>query len=129
MRISEVAAAAGVNVQTLRYYERVGLLPEPDRLDSGYRAYQTDAVQTVRFVKRAQHLGFSLDEIDTLLELAAGGPESCTSAKQLAEEKIAQLEHRIESLTAMRDSLHQLVATCRRTPSRRLCPLLDETGD
>ncbi|MGH9075039.1 MAG: MerR family transcriptional regulator, partial [Acidimicrobiales bacterium] len=74
MRSSEVAVAAGVNVQTLRYYERRGLLSEPDRLGSGYRAYGPEAVRVVRFVKRAQALGFSLEEVESLLELAAGGP-------------------------------------------------------
>jgi MerR family transcriptional regulator, mercuric resistance operon regulatory protein len=76
MRSSQVAAEAGVNIQTLRYYERRGLLPEPDRRDSAYRDYDARAVRTVRFVKRAQQLGFSLEDIDCLLELAAGGPAS-----------------------------------------------------
>lgn len=131
MRSSQVAAEAGVNVQTLRYYERRGLLPEPERSDSGYRAYPTQAVRTVRFVKGAQQLGFSLEEIESLLDLAAGGPESCDAAKSLAEEKLAQLEQKIASLTAMRDSLRQLVATCRRSRDRRVCPIFDaiETRD
>jgi DNA-binding transcriptional MerR regulator len=120
-----VAAEAGVNPQTLRYYERRGLLPEPSRLDSGYRSYKSDAVGVVRFVKRAQHLGFSLDEVGSLLELAVGGPRSCTTARQMAVEKIAQLDAKIESLQAMRLSLAQLVATCDRPKSRRECPLLD----
>lgn len=127
MRSSQVAAEAGVNVQTLRYYERRGLLAEPDRLESGYRSYSPDAVRTVRFVKRAQQLGFSLEEIDSLLDLAAGGPDSCKAAKILATEKLAHLEQKIASLTAMRDSLLQLVATCDRSPRRRVCPLIDET--
>jgi Hg(II)-responsive transcriptional regulator len=120
-----MAAQAGVNVQTLRYYERRGLLPEPDRSESGYRSYDADAVRTVRFVKCAQQLGFSLEEIDTLLHLAAGGPDSCESAKTLASERLAQLDHKIARLTAMRDSLHQLVLTCQRAPDQRECPLLD----
>jgi Hg(II)-responsive transcriptional regulator len=125
VRSSQVAAEAGVNVQTLRYYERRGLLPEPDRLESGYRSYGTDAVRTVRFVKSAQQLGFTLEEIDSLLDLAAGGPKSCDAAKTLAAEKVAQLEQKIVHLTAIRDSLRQLVATCERSPSKRLCPMLD----
>jgi len=74
VRTSEVAAAAHVNTQTLRYYERRGLLPEPQRTRSGYRAYTPDAVRVVRFVKRAQQLGFTLDDIEELLHLADGGP-------------------------------------------------------
>ncbi len=128
MRTSQVAAEAGVNVQTLRYYERRGLLREPERLDSGYRTYGADAVRTVRFVKRAQQLGFSLEEIDSLLHLAAGGPENCDAAKALANEKLAQLEQKIASLIAMKDSLRRLVATCGRSPSRRDCPLLEAIG-
>jgi DNA-binding transcriptional MerR regulator len=124
MRTQEVAAQAGVNVQTLRYYERRGLLREPPRRASGYRVYERDAVQVVRFVKRAQTLGFSLEEIESLLELAAGGPDSCEAARRLAEEKIVQLELRIAQLATMRDSLRKLAATCARPRSRRECPLL-----
>lgn len=129
MRSSQVAAQAGVNVQTLRYYERRGLLPLPDRLESGYRSYGADAVRTVRFVKRAQQLGFTLEEIDSLLDLADGGPENCDAAKTLATEKVVQLEQKIAHLTAMRDSLRQFVATCGRSPGNRVCPMLDALKD
>jgi DNA-binding transcriptional MerR regulator len=74
MRTMQVAQRAGVNAQTLRYYERRGLLPDPPRTASGYRAYGPEAVRIVRFVKRAQELGFSLTEIEVLLHLADGGP-------------------------------------------------------
>lgn len=128
MRSSEVATEAGVNVQTLRYYERRGLLPAPERSVAGYRSYDAEAVRTVRFVKRAQQLGFSLKEIDSLLELAAGGPDNCDAAKALATEKLAELDTKIADLAAMRDSLCLLVATCTRSRRRRLCPLLDAIG-
>ncbi|MGH9294975.1 MAG: MerR family DNA-binding protein, partial [Acidimicrobiales bacterium] len=82
-------------------------------------------VRTVRFVKRAQTLGFSLDEIDSLLDLAGGGPESCEAARELATEKISGLEARIAQLQAMADSLRQLVDSCWETRDRRLCPLLE----
>ncbi|MBO0730336.1 MAG: MerR family transcriptional regulator [Acidimicrobiaceae bacterium] len=127
MRSSEAASQAGVNIQTLRYYERRGILPEPKRSDAGYRAYDAQAVRTVRFVKDAQQLGFSLEEIDALLELAAGGPRNCDAAKTMANDKIVQLEAKISSLSAMCDSLRQLVATCDRRPSKRECPLLGAT--
>ena len=128
MRSAEVAEQAGVNVQTLRYYERRGLLREPARSGSGYRAWGPEAVRVIRFVKRAQQLGFTLREIDSLLELAEGGPASCETARELALEKAAQLDAKIATLSAMRDSLQQLADTCTRARSRRHCPILDAIG-
>ena len=126
MRIGEVASQAGVNIETLRYYERRGLLPEPDREASGYRRYQDESVRVVRFIKRAQELGFSLADIEELLRLADGGPASCREVRELAAAKIAEVERRIESLEAMRRSLVALVKTChRRAPSSRECPLIE----
>jgi len=93
-----MASQAGVNVQTLRYYERRGLLPAPARRESGYREYPSDAVRVVRFVKRAQELGFSLAEVETLLDLAAGGPDSCDLAQELATQKIGELDAKIATL-------------------------------
>ncbi|HUB42922.1 MAG TPA: MerR family DNA-binding protein [Streptosporangiaceae bacterium] len=129
MRSSEVASRAGVNVETLRYYERRGILPEPRRSGSGYRTYDAQAVRTVRFIKGAQQLGFSLEEIDSLLDLAAGGPRNCDAARKLATEKVGELEAKIARLSAMRDSLRQLVATCDRSPGKRDCPLLEAIED
>jgi DNA-binding transcriptional MerR regulator len=129
MRSSEVASRAGVNIQTLRYYERRRILPEPRRSGSGYRSYDNQAVSTVRFVKCAQQLGFSLDEVESLLHLAAGGPRNCDRARALATEKIVDLEAKISRLSAMRDSLRRLVATCDRTPNKRECPLLEAIED
>jgi DNA-binding transcriptional MerR regulator len=125
MHSSQVASEAGVNVQTLRYYERVGLLPQPDRLDSGYREWGPETVQIVQFVKRAQRLGFTLKEIDALLALAAGGPESCDAARQLAIEKIEELDAKVAGLSAMRESLERLADSCARPRAQRDCPLLD----
>ena len=124
MRTGQVAERAGVNIQTLRYYERRGLLPPPERSQTGYRSYRPQSVDTVRFIKRAQELGFSLTEIQTLLDLAAGGPEGCNAAQELAEHKIAELEDRIATLGAMRDALERLVATCQLPQRRRECPLI-----
>jgi Hg(II)-responsive transcriptional regulator len=124
MRTGQVADQAGVNIQTLRYYERRGLLPEPPRRESGYRIYGLDAVRLVRFIKRAQELGFNLDEVESLLELAGGGPDSCDAAIQLAERRMAELDHRIADLRAMRDALAHLVRSCDRPPHRRECPLV-----
>lgn len=126
MRTSEVAAQAQVNTQTLRYYERRGLLPAPARTHSGYRAYTAEAVRVVRFVKRAQQLGFTLTDIGELLHLAGGGPASCEEAKAMARVRIADLQQRIAELTGMRDALAQLVDTCDHPDVERECPILSE---
>jgi Hg(II)-responsive transcriptional regulator len=124
MRSSEVAAEAGVNVQTLRYYERLGLLSEPPRTGSGYRLYPAETVETVRFVKRAQELGFTFDEVQELLHLAEGGPADCDTARDLAQARIGVLESKIDDLNRMWDSLVELVTTCERPRVARSCPLL-----
>lgn len=125
MRTSEVATRAGVNVQTLRYYERRGLLDPPPRSPAGYRDYPPTTVPVLRFVKRTQELGFTLSEVDELLHLDAGGPDSCQAARALAEARMADLERRIRDLHQMRDSLAELVATCNRPRTDRHCPLLE----
>lgn len=125
MRIGEVAARARVNIETLRYYERRGLLREPKRERSGYRAYSEDAVRIVRFIKRAQELGFTLADVEVLLHLAAGGPATCREVRALATAKTEDLDRRIETLRAMRRSLLMLVKTCDRRGSERNCPLLE----
>jgi MerR family transcriptional regulator, mercuric resistance operon regulatory protein len=126
VRTSEVAAAAHVNAQTLRYCERRGLLPQPRRTRSGYRAYTADAVRVVRFVKRAQQLGFTLDDIEELLHLADGGPASCDEAKTMARGRFADLQRRIADLAGMRDALTRLVDTCDQPRAQRDCPILHD---
>lgn len=124
MRIGEVAAACQVSVETLRFYERRGLLAPPARRSSGYREYPGDAVRVVRFVKETQELGFTLDDIAGLLGLADGGPDSCDTVRDLAHAKIDDVKEKITRLTAMRTALDQLVATCERPRADRQCPLL-----
>lgn len=123
-----MAAQARVNPQTLRYYERRGLLPVPQRSASGYRAYGPDAVRIVRFIKRAQDLGFLLEDVETLLHLGDGGPDGCDAARELAIEKIGDLESKIAELNAMRQALARLVETCEQPRDRRECPILAEIG-
>ncbi|MGH3482845.1 MAG: MerR family transcriptional regulator [Nocardioidaceae bacterium] len=124
MRTSELAARVGLKAETLRYYERRGLLDVPPRTAAGYRDYPDEAVNSLRFIKRAQELGFSLDEVKELLHLDDGGPDSCDSARALAETHKADLETRIADLQRMRDSLSALIATCDLPRSDRRCPLL-----
>ena len=85
-------------------------------------------MRVVRFVKRAQQLGFSLDEVESLLHLADGGPESCEAAQHLARGRVSELDHRIADLRAMRDSLDRLLATCSLPRAQRECPLLRAIG-
>jgi Hg(II)-responsive transcriptional regulator len=124
MRISELAGQVGVNPQTLRYYERRGLLDEPPRSPGGYRDYPAAAVELLRFIKRAQQLGFTLDEIEELLQLDQGGPAGCEAARGVALARKADLEARIADLQRMRDSLADLIATCDLPRPNRSCPLL-----
>jgi MerR family transcriptional regulator, mercuric resistance operon regulatory protein len=128
MRTHEVAERAGVNTQTLRYYERRGLLVEPPRSPAGYRDYPPTAVEVLRFVKRSRELGFTLAEVEELLGLAEGGPKSCDAASALAEVHIAEVERKIADLQRMRAWLAALVETCRRPRAHRSCPLLGAIG-
>jgi Hg(II)-responsive transcriptional regulator len=121
-----LALRATVNPQTLRYYERRGLLAEPVRSAGGYRVYPDEAVRRVRFIRRAQELGFTLAEVETLLDLAEGGPDSCDKVRALATEKIADLRRRIADLRALQAGLSRLVATCDLPRARRECPILQE---
>ena len=124
MRTGEVAAEAGVNVQTLRYYERRGILARPKRTPSGYREYGPDAVRLIRFIKRAQQLGFTLEEIEELLLWRAGRGGSCAGVRSAAEAKIGDVDAKIAALKAMRRALTTLVATCARNRERS-CPILE----
>lgn len=129
LRTGEVAAQAGVNVQTLRYYERRGLLKEPARRASGYREYPADAVQIIRFIKRAQDLGFTLTEIEELLRLRSDQKASCAEVRAAAQGKIDDIEQKIRHLRAMKRALGVLVTSCRSDGSIRACPILEALDD
>lgn len=129
MRTGELAGQVGVNPQTLRYYERRGLLDEPPRAPGGYRDYPPTAVELLRFVKRAQQLGFTLDEVEELLHLDQGGPDSCEAARAIALARKADLEARIADLRRMCDSLADLLMTCDLPRGDRSCPLLAAIDD
>ncbi|ADB29953.1 transcriptional regulator, MerR family [Kribbella flavida DSM 17836] len=128
MSTSELAGRAGVNAETLRYYERRGLLTAPPRISGGYRDYPETMLELLRFIKRTQELGFTLDEVEELLHLDAGGPESCDMARALAERRRADVESRIHDLQRVRDSLAEFVATCELPRADRRCALLEALG-
>src|SRR6266702_193294 len=129
LRTGEVAAQAGVNVQTLRYYERRGLLKEPARRASGYREYPPDSVELIRFIKRAQELGFTLTEIEDLLRLRNDQESACSEVRSAAEGKIEDIEQKIRHLRAMKRALGVLVASCATEGSTRHCPILEALDD
>ena len=125
MRIGEAARQAGVKVQTLRYYERRGLIPGPARTPSNYRVYTPDDVRRVRFIKRAQGLGFTLEEIKDLLALRIEPGATCGDVRGLAEEKIAGIRDKIGALRSMQAALERLVAACSGEGSVGDCPILE----
>lgn len=127
MWISEAAEAAGVNVETLRYYERRGLLPRPRRPVQGYREYSEETVRLVRFIKHAQDLGFSLEEIQELARLSRSAERDRERARAVAERKIADIDRKLSQLQAIRRGLEQLVSACLEgsTPE---CPILEAIG-
>ena len=129
MRIGQVAAQAGVNVQTLRYYERRGLLEEPRRRSSGYRTYKPDAVRLVRFIKKAQDLGFTLREVHELLRLRQSRPRSRTQVRSMAEVKIRDIDEKTRRLQAIRKALSVLIDSCACRSGALECPILEAFDD
>lgn len=109
MRIGEVAEQAGVTTKTLRYYERIGLLPSADRTASGYRSYDTDTLDRVRFIRDAQATGLSLTEIQSILELKAQGSGSCEHTRSLLHRHLDDIDAQIQRLRTARRELAQLV--------------------
>lgn len=130
MKIGEVAKDAGVGIDTLRYYERRGLLAEPDRRPSGYRDYGADAAQLVRFIKRAQDLGFTLKQIQELLRLRRGNRSSRT-VRGIAETKLRDIDAKIAHLHSMRRALAGLVeaCSCANGASAPTCPIIEALDD
>ena len=125
LTIGKLASRGGVNVQTIRYYERSGLLPEPRRATSGYRLYTDDAVRRLNFIKQAQLLGFSLSEIQELLSLRIESGTTCADVRQRARQKIVGVDTKIEDLQRIKRALTKLVATCRGNGPTSECPILD----
>jgi MerR family copper efflux transcriptional regulator len=123
LKVGEVASRAGVNLQTIRFYEREGLLPSPPRLASGYRTFPDNAVLRVRFIKRAQELGFSLSEVRELLSLSGKGGAQQVRARTKA--KIADIEEKMHTLQAMKDALTTLADRCPGCGPLSECPILD----
>ena len=123
--IGQVARRAGVGVETVRYYEREGLLEEPPRRASGYRQYSEQVVKRLRFIKRAQKLGFSLKEINELLLLRVDAQTACEEVKLRTEAKIAEVEQKVVELQRMRQALIQVASLCEGQGPHSRWPVID----
>lgn len=124
LTIGAVAKRAGVAIDTIRYYEREGLLPEPQRRASGYRSYGNGAIAQLRFIRRAKNLGFTLEEIRDLLALSHDRRDGVAAVKQRAQQRLVALETRIAELQRVRDGLAQLVKSCSGRGAPEHCPIL-----
>jgi Hg(II)-responsive transcriptional regulator len=125
LRTGDLARLAEVNVETLRFYERKGLLPVPPRRASGYRDYPPETVDFVRFIRRAQTLGFSLREIKELLALRSVPRATCGDVVVLARKKVQEIDTRITDLRAMRAALTKLLRGCTGTAPLAQCPIIE----
>ena len=124
MQIGQLARQAGVAIDTVRYYERQGLLPPAQRRESGYRIFEAGDVRRLRFINRAKTLGFSLQEISELLALSAAGDADVASIKAATLKKLADVERRMAELARVRDGLRQLVERCPGHGDAADCPIL-----
>jgi MerR family mercuric resistance operon transcriptional regulator len=122
LTIGRVADEAGVNVETIRYYQRRGLMPEPDKPIHGHRRYTVDAVRRVRFIKRAQALGFTLEEISSLLELDEA--HACAETRELAAHKLEVIKSKLADLRAIRKGLTALLRECDTGAAKGACPII-----
>ncbi|GGB69416.1 Hg(II)-responsive transcriptional regulator [Shewanella inventionis] len=120
--IGQLAKAASVNVETIRYYERRGLICQPPKPAEGYRTYPNATLARILFIKRAQELGFTLDEINNLLSL---GGSHCSEVQELAEAKLASVREKINDLHRLEQVLEELVTKCRTNPDNAACPIVE----
>ena len=124
LTIGKVADMSGISVETVRFYERKGLIEEPPRKESGYRQYPVDTVNRLLFIRRAKELGFSLEEIKDLLHLKIDPSSTCEQVKAKAEEKIASIEEKVNALNRMKEVLLQLTEDCPGEVGISDCPIL-----
>jgi Cu(I)-responsive transcriptional regulator len=114
MKIGELSAATGTKVETVRFYEKAGLLPLPARTNSNYRSYGKEHLQRLSFIRRARDLGFSLDDVRELLALADERDQPCGAVDRIASGHLAEVERKIADLELMRDELDRVIGSCRK---------------
>ena len=120
--ISKLAKEVGVNVETIRFYERKSLIEQPVKPETGYRHYSDEIVNRVRFIKRTQELGFSLKEIENLLKL---NDAPCSQVQDLAEAKLESVADKIRDLKKLQKALNELVGLCHSNSDKNTCPVID----
>lgn len=125
LSISQLAAQAGVPIDTVRYYERSGLIAEPPRRPSGYRQYPPETVKRLRFIRRAKDLGFTLEEVGELLELSRHPADDMQGLKNAARAKLAVVEAKLAELRRVQRGLRKLIDACPGHGALRRCPILD----
>ncbi len=126
MTIGQLARAADVNIETIRYYQRIALLSEPEKPVKGYRLYPHEFVSRIRFIRRAQQLGFKLQEVAELLQLGDG---QCDDVRSRAEQKRAQINQQINDLKNLRQTLDALIKTCHADSASGHCPIIETLAD
>ena len=130
MKIGELASAAGVNIETIRYYERQRLLPAPHRTESGYRQFDSGTLARVGFIKHAQDLGFSLSEIKDLIRIQDSPAGDCSTVRDLALQKITDIDRKVNQLISMREMLERAASACPGSGPVAFCTILNAiTGE
>lgn len=129
MIIGKLADRTATDAQTIRFYERQGLLPPPRRTESNYRVYDENSVARLIFIKRAKEIGFSLNDIKVLLEMSDGKMRRCSEVRAFAETRLAKIRDRISDLKAMEKTLSDLVDRCARSEKITGCPILETLSD
>lgn len=125
LKISQVGKEAGVNIETIRYYERLGLLSEPARTESGYRVFPPEVVQRIRFIKRSQDLGFTLTEIHKLLTMNESESFGCREIRQFTTKKVKEVELKIRDLQNIKSVLEDLSSKCSDERPINGCPIIE----
>ena len=114
MKIGELAAATGTKVETIRFYEKSGLIPHPERTDGNYRSYGAEHLQRLSFVRRSRDLGFSLDDVRELLALADNRDQPCGAVDRIASKHLSEVERKLADLERMRNELSRVIGSCRK---------------
>lgn len=126
LTIGRVAELSNVGVETIRYYEREGILQQPQRIDGSIRRYPKETIHRLHFIRRAQELGFSLLEITELLSIRATGKGSCSKVADKTEKKLAQIEEKIADLRRLKSALLKVKECCGQQAASDKCPVLEE---